>query len=161
MSTQAISNSALQFAQFAGITTPVHAVRQSTATPRPAARAAAEPAPSAENRQDFRAGVAQERRRWAKVVGSKAFTLQPAIAAHMLARSDQPAAEIITAVRQISADAAAAPREQAVAIADRWSAAFKRMEATAASADGPRPSREIEQRWAAAAKRAGVAGPAR
>jgi hypothetical protein len=146
MSTQSIPNSVIKFAQFAGITTPVHAVRQtSVATPSPA--------PSAQDRQDFQAGVLQERRRWASVLSSRAFTLQPVVAAHLLANTSQPAGEIITAVRQISADAAAAPREQAVAIADRWSAAFQRMEASAASGDAPRPSREIASRWDAAIKR--------
>jgi hypothetical protein len=123
---------------------PVHAVRQSTAAaaPRPAARSGASPAarsvaePSAADRQAFRAGVEQERRRWASVLGSRAFTLEPAIAAHLLAWSNHPAGEIIKMIRQISADSAAAPREQAAAIADRWSAAFQRMEAAAASADG-------------------------
>jgi hypothetical protein len=154
MSTQSIPHSALQFAQFAGITTPVHAVRQtSVASPRQVTRTAASPAQSAEDRQGFRAGVEQERRRWASVLGSRAFTLQPVVAAHLLANTSQPAGEIITAVRQISADAAAAPREQAVAIADRWSAAFQRMEASAASGDAPRPSREIASRWDAAIKR--------
>jgi hypothetical protein len=162
MSTQSIPHSALHLAQFAGITTPVHAVRQtSVASPRQVARATPSPAPSAQDRQDFQAGVLQERRRWASVLSSRAFTLQPVVAAHLLANSSQLAGEIITAVRQISTDSAAAPREQAATIADRWSAAFKRMEATAASGDGPRPSTQIEQRWDAAAKRAGVAGPAR
>jgi hypothetical protein len=143
----------LRFAQLAGITAPVHAVRQTTAAPRPAARVAAAPDPSAYDRQDFQAGVEQERRRWASVLGSRAFSLQPVVAAHLLANTSQPAGEIIASLRQVAAYASAAPREQAAAIADRWSAAFKRMEASAASADGPRPSRGVEQRWDAAFKR--------
>jgi hypothetical protein len=158
MSTRSIPESSLHFAHLAGITAPVHAVRQtSVAVPRQVARTAVAPAQTAADRQDFQAGAEQERRRWASVLGSRAFALEPVVAAHLLANSDQPAAEIITAVRQISADAAAAPREQAVAVADRWSAAFARMEATTATGDGPRPSPQIEQRWAAATKRAGVA----
>jgi hypothetical protein len=124
---------------------------------------AASPVPqmSAEDRRDFRAGIAQERRRWAKVLGSNAFGAEPVAGAHLLAQTDHTPAEIISMLRKISADAAASPAIVEAAIAARWGAAFKRVETSAASADGPRPSAQIEQRWDAAARRAGVAGPAR
>jgi hypothetical protein len=150
-----MSTQALQFAQLAGITAPVYAARQSTAAQRPVARVAASPAPSAEDRQGFRAGVQQERARWTAVLASKSFAGNPAVAAHLLANTSMSAGEITASLRQIAADTAAAPREQAAAIAERWNAAFRRMEA--ATGDAPRPSREIAGRWAAAVKRAGVA----
>jgi hypothetical protein len=129
MSTRSIPHSTISFAQFAGITTPVHAARQtSVAAPRQVARATPSPAPWAHDRQEFQAGVRQERRRWARVLGSKAFILQPVVGAHLLASTSQPASEIIASLRQVTADAAAAPREQAAAVADRWAMAFQRMD---------------------------------
>jgi hypothetical protein len=62
------------------------------------------------------------------VLDSKAFILQPVVGAHLLASTSQPASEIIASLRQVTADAAAAPREQAAAMADRWAMAFQRMD---------------------------------
>jgi hypothetical protein len=150
--------SSLQFAQLAGITTPVHAVRQPTAAaaPRPVARAVASPAPSHEDRQAFRAGVAQERRRWMAVLGSTAFGASPVAGAHMLANTSMDASAILSVLRGIAADNQAAPGARQAVIADRWSAAFQRMDASAATGSpSPRQSQEAD-RWSAAMNRAGI-----
>jgi hypothetical protein len=67
-----------------------------------------------------------ERARWSKVLGSSAFASAPPVAAHLLASTDMPAEAIIGSLRQIAADAKAAPAAREAAISDRWGAAFKR-----------------------------------
>ena len=90
----------------------------------------------------FARGVAQERARWAGVLGSRAFARNPAVGAHLLANTAMDAEAILGVLRDtpaaaagdggrasrnpsIGTGAAAAPTGPAATEA-RWGAAFKR-----------------------------------
>lgn len=85
------------------------APQQPVRLPHKAASKPQQPMMSNKDRQAIRAGVLQERRRWQTVLGSKAFSAQPVAAAHLLARTDKSAAEIIATLRNLSADAVDVP----------------------------------------------------
>jgi hypothetical protein len=95
-------------------------------TPSSARRPEATITSTTDDRASFLAGIRQERRRWAKVLSSAAFGAEPVTAAHLLANSSMPAAEIIAVLRDVAADAKAAPAVRQAAIADGWASAMRR-----------------------------------
>lgn len=102
---------------------------QRISPPRQAAVVPTKPLLTAEDRDAIRVGAAQERARWIAVVKSAAFSAQPAVGAHLLASTEQPASEIIALLRRVSADAETARMTSPAAINARWQAAFKRADA--------------------------------
>lgn len=91
-------------------------------------------------------GVAQERARWVAVVGSRAFARNAAVGAHLLASTSMDAGAILAVLRDTPATASG----------DGGRAARNPSIGTGAAAAPTGPAAN-EARWAAAAKRAGIA----
>lgn len=114
---------------FAGLTrrTATPATAAPPARPRAAPPPAPKPAPvSAAESKASREGARMERKRWKAVVYSSAFATNPAVAAHLLAGTSKPPSEIISLLRTIAADDKATHRASPAGIAERWAAAAKR-----------------------------------
>jgi hypothetical protein len=91
-------------------------------------------------------GVTMERARWTAVIGSRAFSRNPAVGAHMLASTSMSASAILGVLRDTPVSASAA---------DSRSARNPNIGTDAAAA--PTGASAIQNAWGSAFKRAGVA----